>query len=74
MSHNHSPVPMGCQCGREPELSYDDIVELIVDANDTTTPWAPYQERKILMALRELQQRRIDERVAHNLELARMPP
>jgi len=66
-SAGHPFVPMGCDCLREPELTYDDIVELIVDADDTTTPWAPYQERKIVLALKELQQRRIDERVANNL-------
>jgi hypothetical protein len=49
------------------ELSYDDIVELIVDADDTTVPWSASQDRKIVLALRELQQRRIDERVAINM-------
>lgn len=29
MSHNHSPVPMGCQCGRESGESQETVAELV---------------------------------------------
>ncbi len=49
------------------ELTYDEIVELIVDVSGGSRMNKP----RILAALRELQDRRIQERVDHNLNLAR---
>lgn len=51
-------------------LTYDQIVELLVDVESGL--WVG-RRRKVLSALRELQQRRIDEKVAHNLALAKEP-
>lgn len=48
------------------ELTYDEIVELVVDVSDGSRMNRP----RILAALRELQDRRIQERVNHNLNLA----
>lgn len=53
----------------EERVSYDDLVELIVDAQDVGT-WSCTQERKILLALKELRQRREDDRVAESLTRA----
>jgi hypothetical protein len=48
------------------ELTYDEIVELIVDVSDGLRMREPH----ILAALRELEDRRIQERVNHNLNLS----
>lgn len=52
------------------DLSYDQLMELIVDI-DTCEPMNRLRPL-ILTALRELAQRRTDERIANNLALARI--
>lgn len=58
----------------ENQLSYDEIVELVVDSEDLDTPWHPTQLAKITLALKELRQRREDERVANTLASAEVRP